>query len=984
MLELFKAPVLTESEPINKAYVFHKLIVGTMIIITFEVLLFIIASPENLLRWILSIGFIDIPCIGLLYLNKKGHNRLASSLFIIVTFILVITLAWTAGGVKAPVFHIIPVLVLFVGLIKGWKQGLLAGLFMSIMGLAYVFAEFYHILPVTKVPYTSFNLWLAFFTCIALIALLQFNAVETLNKAVSKISAELNLRKKVEKDLLKSEAFRKRVFESSLTPIVVMEGVSFKYIDCNQAAIAIYGFNSREETLGKTPLDVSATEQNDGQLSTIKAKKYIDLAIEKGQVVFEWLHKRPNGEFWDAEVHLISFHSEGHLFLQFNLKDITESKKAETQLKKELIINEAIMNSVPGIVYLYDKTGHLIRWNKQHESMTGYSSEELKHMHFTDWFLGSESDAAEVSVAMQKVFDDGYSEVETTLNTKMGLVPFFLTGVKLFIDGEPYLTGIGMDITERKKAEKELKDSEERFKTLSSIASEGLMIHEDGIIVDMNQIFANLQGYSTTDELIGKVALETIKFTPESKQLVYDHFISNSDETFDIEIINLEGKIIPAETRGTEIVYKGHKANLVYMRDISDRKIIEKSLIDSELRYRKLIEAFPDLIMVADLNGNILFANEPFEKLTGILPANYKNRNTKAQVHPEDQKLVKDALQDLFTSDKNHTGIIENRFIDIWGNIHWLSGIIVKTTFEGKQVIQTVSREITEKKLIEKELEKYRNQLELLVKERTEELAAANEELNASNDELYNQKEELYTSLNKLHETQNQLVQSEKMASLGVLSAGIAHEINNPLNFIQGGILGIEEYFSEHFQEHIEKVDTLFNAIHVGVKRASDIVTSLSHYSRKDDLPLIDCDIHSIIDHCLIMLQSQLKNKVVVIKNYTEKPCHLIGNEGQLHQAILNIISNAEQSISEKGNIEISTEITDKQIIIEIADSGSGISQENIAKIFDPFFTTKDPGKGTGLGLSITYNIINEHNGTIEYESELGKGTIATIKIPLN
>jgi|WetSurSiteA1Bulk_404760.scaffolds.fasta_scaffold00151_2 signal transduction histidine kinase len=274
--------------------------------------------------------------------------------------------------------------------------------------------------------------------------------------------------------------------------------------------------------------------------------------------------------------------------------------------------------------------------------------------------------------------------------------------------------------------------------------------------------------------------------------------------------------------------------------------------------------------------------------------------------------------------------------------------------------------------------------LELAVKERTEEIEATNEELKAANEELSGQREELESAINSLHTTQKQLVQSEKMASLGVLAAGVAHEINNPLNFINGGVVGLENYISENLQEHRSELEPLIEGIQIGVRRASDIVTSLNHYSRHDDSPSIACDIHEIIDNCLVMLASQYKYKIEVQKIYTTKTHTLLCNEGKLHQAILNILVNAEQAISEKGTVIITTHVMNGRLIISVTDSGCGIPQEDLPKITDPFFTTKDPGKGTGLGLAITYNIVQEYKGTLDFESQSGLGTKVTITLPVS
>ncbi len=239
------------------------------------------------------------------------------------------------------------------------------------------------------------------------------------------------------------------------------------------------------------------------------------------------------------------------------------------------------------------------------------------------------------------------------------------------------------------------------------------------------------------------------------------------------------------------------------------------------------------------------------------------------------------------------------------------------------------------------------------------------------------------SSLKELKRVQEQLVQKEKMASLGVLTAGVAHEINNPLNYIMGGYMGLKKHLPENDEtEEGQNIQMLLDCIKTGVDRAAAIVKGLNQMSRVNrDLEEL-CQIHPIIDNCLVVLHNQLKRRVVVKKKYSDEDLVAMGNVGKLHQAFINLIKNASDAIEDKGEITISTKRLKNFSIISISDTGCGIKKKDLAKISDPFFTTKVPGKGTGLGLSITYNIIHQHKGRIKFKSTVGKGTTAIVKLP--
>jgi two-component system NtrC family sensor kinase len=296
--------------------------------------------------------------------------------------------------------------------------------------------------------------------------------------------------------------------------------------------------------------------------------------------------------------------------------------------------------------------------------------------------------------------------------------------------------------------------------------------------------------------------------------------------------------------------------------------------------------------------------------------------------------------------------------------------------------------------------------LEIKVKERTEELIHKNEELN--------------TTLEDLQEAQMQLVESEKMASLGQLTAGIAHEINNPINFVTGNIGPLkrdvdvlfrtinlledlntqnisdeekvkraEAYKEEQDFDYLKtEISHLLKGINEGASRTAEIVKSLRIFSRLDEDDLKLADVNEGLESTITIVNNLL-NKIKVTKHLNKLPlvnCY----PGKLNQVFLNIISNGLFAINQKfgeeegGELIVETALAGENVIIKITDNGTGMTEQTKYKIFEPFFTTKDVGQGTGLGMSIAFNTIQKHNGSINVETVLGEGSTFTLTIPIN
>jgi len=259
-------------------------------------------------------------------------------------------------------------------------------------------------------------------------------------------------------------------------------------------------------------------------------------------------------------------------------------------------------------------------------------------------------------------------------------------------------------------------------------------------------------------------------------------------------------------------------------------------------------------------------------------------------------------------------------------------------------------------------------------------------ELNKKNKRLDEQKEELESTLDQLKDAQAQLVQSEKMASLGILTTGIAHEINNPLNYINGGIHILEDVRDEFNEEDIEETKNKFNLalkmVEDGFKKTSTIVKSLMSFATRENNELEKHSITTMLNNTLTFLTPRLEN-ISIEKNCIESD-ELLVYPDKLHQVFLNIFDNAIKALAKVDDkkIKVATYKNNHTYSISIQNNGPQIAKKHLDKLFDPFFTTRETGKGVGMGLTISYNLIKEHNGEIKVRN-LKEGVEFIIELPL-
>ncbi|MEG4109105.1 PAS domain S-box protein [Microcoleus sp. S13_C5] len=557
----------------------------------------------------------------------------------------------------------------------------------------------------------------------------------------------------------------------------------------------------------------------------------------------------------------------------------------------------------------------------------------------------------------------------------------------------------------------DLKASESRFRNVIEKNADGIaIVNKLGLICFANPSAEALFN-CTAEELLGQAFFGNLVVEVSACDLeMATDIIPQVGKTeapgtrvvqTEVEAIRKQKANAVVEMRVVETEWDGEMAYLATLRDITDRKRAEEML----WLYDRAIAATSTGVTISDATDPehpIIYCNPAFESMTGYRRQEIIGKNGRflhgIDTDPAAVEIIRQALQ----TESECKVILKNYRKD--GTAFWNCFSIspVRDRMGKLTHFIGVQRDITERK-------------------------QAEEALHNSEAQSREQAAQLAVTLEQLKATNSQLVQSEKMSSLGLLLAGVAHEINNPVSFIYGNLAHLTNYTQDLFdhlelyQKHYpnpvaeiqqereeneldflaEDLPKILSSMSVGVERICQIVQSLRNFSRHDDSQMKPIDLHEGIDSTLLILNHRLKGNgekppIQIVKQYGELPtveCFA----GPINQVFMNILSNAIDALEEANSrqncqemlknpsqIRIGTEVVGNLVEIKIADNGPGITEQVKQQIFDTFFTTKPVGKGTGMGLSISYQIIVErHKGELYCTSELGKGTEFTIKIPI-
>ncbi|MGO4380174.1 ATP-binding protein [Pseudoduganella sp. RAF53_2] len=451
------------------------------------------------------------------------------------------------------------------------------------------------------------------------------------------------------------------------------------------------------------------------------------------------------------------------------------------------------------------------------------------------------------------------------------------------------------------------------------------------------------------------------------------------------------------------VAYEGHTLLLVQARDVRQERKVEDTLEHTLSQLRTTLESTGNGILVIDWHNNIASMNRLFSQMWRI-PVDLLQAGNDAAIlaflasSVEESELCRERLQQVV--DRAET---EDTFRLNDGRVFECRS---RPQYLGERIIGRVFgyTDITERQHAEEALRESRDQLESRVLERTLALQMANETLEK-------EKERQAELIRKLGEAQNQLLQSEKMASIGVLAAGVAHEINNPVGFVNSNLSSLQRYAGallkllDGYEEAAarlgdadqqtlaalrrevdadyvrEDLGCLLSESMDGLDRIKRIVQDMKDFSHVGAGDVLVSSIEAGLDSTLNVVWNELKYKAEVVKEYGGvAPIECIPS--QLNQVFMNLLVNAAHAIRERGRITVRTRQDAQNVTVEVSDTGGGIPEENLGRIFEPFFTTKPVGKGTGLGLSLSYGIVQKHGGRIEVDSIIDKGTTFRIILP--
>ncbi|HUV36740.1 MAG TPA: PAS domain S-box protein [Patescibacteria group bacterium] len=612
----------------------------------------------------------------------------------------------------------------------------------------------------------------------------------------------------------------------------------------------------------------------------------------------------------------------------------------ETLIKSEEIFKK-FFNSANDAIFVLDYEGYFLELNETACLRLGYTREELLHM--TPQEIDTPEFAQTVSSRIDEIRRRGQTVFETAHVTKDGaVIPIELNARMIEFEGKPAILSIARDITERKRAEQALRESEEKYSKLFHQSNDAIFIHDlEGNIIDVNQRVIDYLGYGR-DEIL---ALNVRNLHPpealERSKEALESVAREGHTSFEIDFRKKNGEIFPAEISASRFEIGERKVIQGIARDLTDRRVAEKALRESQELYETLVHTSPEAITTADLAGNITYVSPNTLVLHGYERAEeLLGKNALELIAPEEHdravKNIQRTLKSGSVRDVEYT-LVRKDGSRFTGE---LNAALVKDG-SGKPIffIATI-RDVTGRKRMEE-----------------------------------------------------QLRQSQKMEALGALAGGIAHDFNNLLI----PVIGYTDLLALKLKDHDPLLMRYIDEIKKTAERATTLTKQLLTLGRRQMLKMIVLDLNALVSNLEDLLRRLMGEDIEFSLNLEQGLMPVTADPNQIELIIINLVVNACDAMPGGGTLTIQTEnvsISRKTadtlqeiepgdyVRLTVKDTGVGMDGLTRERIFEPFFTTKEAGQGTGLGLATVYGSVKQHDGWIDIHSKRGKGSSFMIYFP--
>jgi len=766
----------------------------------------------------------------------------------------------------------------------------------------------------------------------------QNPSYETLRQRVTELEEKLKAyeRKEARQNLQEVTKRLEKIVEMGDDGIIVFDE-DYKIEFANTIASELTGY-SKEKLMG---MDFRRllSERDIGYLDQMHSEVGAD---ESKRVCTEMEVLTENGLKWDAEVCItIAEMEKGRVKTYAYLRNITERKRMEREIREATKRFEKIAEMGDDGIIVFDEDSRIEFANQMASEIIGLPKDYILGREFFS-LIGKRDEEFLEEMVMR---GEGMGEkvcTEMSLHTSQDQVKASEVCIAptRSEDGRIKTYAYIRDITERKKFEKELKESEEKFRNLFERVQHGLFIStQEGRFLDCNQAMLEMAGYPNKEEFLKINIANNLYVNPEDRE-AFRRLVEQQGFVKDLEvefkkkngekITVLLTAHVKRDEKGEVVRYEG--INI----DISDRKRMERELKEANDFLMNLIDSSVDGIIVTNMKGDILLFNKGGENLLG-----YKSEEVVGKMHIRNiypPGVAKEVMDKLKSPD--------------YGGIGKLTSFpIVHRRKDGE--------------LIEGDLS-----ASLIYDEKGNEIASVG---------IFKDLRERLRIERELQKMQEALLQSEKLAAMGRLTSQIAHELNNPIY----GIMNTLELLKTEISPESKRRRILDLSLSE-IQRLSEMLRNMLSFSKPEEEKRRPIKIDELIEGILLMMEKQMRESNIQVETSFDPDIpEIMASTNQMRQVMLNLIKNAKEAMPKGGNLFIRTGKEDNRVLIHIQDTGMGIPEEIRDKIFEAFFTTKQKVKGVGLGLSVCYGIIKDHGGEIKVESEEGKGTTFVISLPI-